>query len=224
MKKSKSFIIGLIVGLMLTTVTFASSEYIQVMFTDFNFVINGRQQKLETKPLLYNGTSYLPVREISNLLGYDITYKADTKTIVLNSSDQNKTNTIGVSPHNKTYQIGEKIQLDEIEITISSIEYLDKVGSFLANPDEVFAVVNFEVFTKFKPMDNFYWTSNQFVSSLNIEDISISTINSTGETSKVYPVKDNKAMVFTSIPVDKKLTSVSVYSPISKLPVDVMVK
>lgn len=86
MKKSKSFIMGLIVGLMLTSAVFASSEYIQAKFTDFNLIINGKQKVLQTKPLVYNGTSYLPVREISNLLGYDVTYKSDTRTIILDSA------------------------------------------------------------------------------------------------------------------------------------------
>lgn len=85
-KNSKSFIMGLIVGLILTSAAFASSEYIQAKFTDFNLIINGKQQVLQTKPLVYNGTSYLPVREISNLLGYNVTYKSDTMTIILDSA------------------------------------------------------------------------------------------------------------------------------------------
>jgi hypothetical protein len=81
----KKFISGLILGLLIATasVVAANSEVI-AKFTSFNFVVNGESKQLETQPVVVNGSSYLPVRELSNLLGYDVTYKADTKTIELN--------------------------------------------------------------------------------------------------------------------------------------------
>jgi hypothetical protein len=83
----KKFISGLILGLLIATasVVAANSEVV-AKFTSFNFVINGESKQLENQPVVVNGSSYLPVRELSNLLGYDVTYKADTKTIVLNSN------------------------------------------------------------------------------------------------------------------------------------------
>lgn len=86
----KKFIAGLIFGLIIATsvVGLANSE-ITAKFTSFNLVIDGETKQLETQPLVYNGTSYLPLRELSNLVGYDVTYKADSKTIELTKSTPN---------------------------------------------------------------------------------------------------------------------------------------
>lgn len=82
----KKFISGLIIGLVLATATsVTAASGILAQFADFNLVVNGQAKVLQTKPLVYNGTSYLPVREIANLVGYDVTYKADSRTIELNT-------------------------------------------------------------------------------------------------------------------------------------------
>lgn len=58
---------------------------IKAVFAKFNLEINGQPKEFETLPLVYNGTSYLPVRDIANLIGYDVTYKADSRTIALSN-------------------------------------------------------------------------------------------------------------------------------------------
>lgn len=79
----KKFVAGLIVGMLIMGTVFASGE-ITAMFTSFNFLVDGETKTLESQPLVYNGTSYLPVREVATLLGYDVEYQADSRTIILN--------------------------------------------------------------------------------------------------------------------------------------------
>ncbi len=88
----KKFIAGLVIGLLLATagVGLAAGEIIQATFAKFNFVVNGEAKTLETDPLVYQGTTYLPVRVVSNLLGYDVTYKADSRTIELVNNNTEK--------------------------------------------------------------------------------------------------------------------------------------
>ena len=81
----KSLIMGIIIGLLITSFSFASSDQIQAVFTNFNLTINGQNVPLQTKPIVYNGTSYLPVREISNILGYDVDFNSNTQTIILDN-------------------------------------------------------------------------------------------------------------------------------------------
>jgi len=90
----KKFIAGLIIGLMLTsTVSFAANQDISAVLTNFNFVVNGQAKTISTQPIAYNGTSYLPVRELSNLLGYEVTYNESSRTISLtNPSESNALN------------------------------------------------------------------------------------------------------------------------------------
>lgn len=52
---------------------------------DFNIVLDGKQVKLEGAPLIYDGSSYLPLKELGNLLGANVLWKGETKTIYINS-------------------------------------------------------------------------------------------------------------------------------------------
>lgn len=86
----KKMVCGIIIGLMIGTVgtaIAATNETVQAVFAEFNLVINGEVKTLETVPLVYNGTSYLPVRELSNLVGYNVTYLADSRTIQLSETE-----------------------------------------------------------------------------------------------------------------------------------------
>lgn len=92
----KKFISGILCGALLTIglPVLANSDEIIAKFTSFNFVVNGQQKSISANPVTINGSSYLPVRDVANMLGYDVTFKADTKTIEFS---------------------GDKINIDEIE-------------------------------------------------------------------------------------------------------------
>jgi hypothetical protein len=85
----KSLIIGGIIGASIMTASGAFAavgDKVEAIFAEFNIVLNGNSVVLDETPLVYNGTSYLPVRSLSNALGLDVTYKADSRTIELSSS------------------------------------------------------------------------------------------------------------------------------------------
>lgn len=82
----KKYLIGFIVGAMcmLSTNAFAAvGDKIEAVFSQFTFVVNGETLELEADPINYQGTTYLPVRVVANMLGYDVTYKHDSRTIEL---------------------------------------------------------------------------------------------------------------------------------------------
>jgi hypothetical protein len=84
----KKLILGLAVGMMIGSVTTAAAATqgeVTAIFANFILKINGQEKQLDTTPLVYDGTSYLPVRAISNLMGYDVTYTTETRTIGLNT-------------------------------------------------------------------------------------------------------------------------------------------
>ncbi len=76
-----ALVIGLLIGAAGTAV--AQTETVQANLAKFVFVVNGAEQKLDADPLVYQGTTYLPVRNVANLLGYDVTYRADERKIEL---------------------------------------------------------------------------------------------------------------------------------------------
>lgn len=96
----KKAVIGLVLGLLIGisgTAIAATNETVQAVFAKFKFIVNGEEKELEADPLVYQGSTYLPVRVVANLLGYDVTYKADSRTIELNSKqgvDDSMTNTV----------------------------------------------------------------------------------------------------------------------------------
>lgn len=108
----KKFVAGLIVGLIIGTCgfTFAASETVQATFAKFNFIVNGEPKTLEADPLVYQGTTYLPVRVVSNMLGYDVTYRADSRTIELVTAGSEETS--GSSPEPTKPMPGNNITLD----------------------------------------------------------------------------------------------------------------
>ncbi|NOU96690.1 hypothetical protein GC093_26230 [Paenibacillus sp. LMG 31456] len=72
--------IGLIIGSATTAVS-ASTEAVQATIAKFVFKVNSQEKELKNDPLVVDGTSYLPVREIADLLGYELDYEDTTRTI-----------------------------------------------------------------------------------------------------------------------------------------------
>ncbi|MFD0676659.1 MULTISPECIES: stalk domain-containing protein [unclassified Paenibacillus] len=70
----------LIIGSAATAVA-ASAEAVQATVAKFVFKVNGVEKELKNSPLVVDGTSYLPVREVADLLGYELGYEETTGTI-----------------------------------------------------------------------------------------------------------------------------------------------
>ncbi len=81
--------VGMIIGLMAGTASGAFAavgDKVEAIFSEFTILVNGDKQALDATPLVYNGTSYLPVRSLANIVGFDVTYLSDTRTIELNTA------------------------------------------------------------------------------------------------------------------------------------------
>lgn len=80
MKQMKTFIIGVVTGaiLMVGGTSFAATAIQEVkafLRPDFTVQVDGKKAKLTNTPLIYEGSSYLPVREIAGLLGKEVDFK-----------------------------------------------------------------------------------------------------------------------------------------------------
>src|SRR5690606_32035885 len=67
---------------------FAASDTVTATIAKLRFVVNGEVRDVQTEQLVVMGTTYLPVREVANMLGYDVTYRADSKTIEFKSAEK----------------------------------------------------------------------------------------------------------------------------------------
>jgi hypothetical protein len=84
----KKLVIGLVIGLMLgmSTNAFAAiGDTVSAVFAQFNYVVDGTAKTIDSPVLVYEGVSYVRTTDISNMLGYDVTYKADSRTIEFNN-------------------------------------------------------------------------------------------------------------------------------------------
>lgn len=97
MKKILAMVIatclGVIIGM--TSSVFASqSELVQATFQKMSLIVNGADKELKSDPLVYKGTTYLPVRSVFEMIGYDVEYDPATKTIKANESKKEGASTV----------------------------------------------------------------------------------------------------------------------------------
>lgn len=86
----KRTIIGIVLGLILgSTITVFASESVlskvEATIMDIKLSLNGDVIELENKPLVYNQRTYLPVREISELLELEVGWDQDNQMVTLDS-------------------------------------------------------------------------------------------------------------------------------------------
>ncbi len=80
----KKWVIGFVMGVVLMfSIQVSANNEIIAQLADFSFQVNGEQKQLQDQPLVFNGKSYLPVREVATLLDYDVDYEEAAKAIVL---------------------------------------------------------------------------------------------------------------------------------------------
>lgn len=82
MKKIKIFLIGLLAGCMLMTATPALAnsitQKIDVIFNSVQVQVNG--EKIDASTILYDGSTYLPMRKVVEAVGKDVEWNQETKT------------------------------------------------------------------------------------------------------------------------------------------------
>jgi hypothetical protein len=80
--KMKKFLIGVLVGclLMMTTPVLADSIFqsIDVVLDSVQVQVNG--EKLDANTILYNGSTYLPMRKVAEAVGKDVEWDQETMT------------------------------------------------------------------------------------------------------------------------------------------------
>ena len=86
-KWMKGFIVGVIMTTLLTGVAYGGgvSKSIKAVFNSVNIAVNG--QKVAADNILYNGTTYVPLRAISDMLGKEVVWDKSSNTANINDKD-----------------------------------------------------------------------------------------------------------------------------------------
>ncbi len=102
-RELRGFITGVIVTVMLlSTVAFSESvkQTIEVVLNSVNLEVNGK--KVEADNILYNGTTYVPLRAVAEMLGKEVGWDQETKTASINDKGvSNTSNTSNTSNYNR---------------------------------------------------------------------------------------------------------------------------
>ena len=83
-KYLKGFLSGVIVATLLINVALGDTvkKTIEVMYNSINIIVNGK--KVDADNILYNGTTYVPLRAISEMLEKEVTWDQATSTASIN--------------------------------------------------------------------------------------------------------------------------------------------
>ena len=83
----KKYIGTILIATLLTTTVYGAqiTKKIEVAFNSINIEVNGKEVKADN--IVHEGTTYVPLRKISELLGNEVTWIEKTKTAQINSGD-----------------------------------------------------------------------------------------------------------------------------------------
>ena len=85
----KKLVTAVIILTICTSIVFAQSitANIDVVFNKVNIAVNGT--KVESNNILYEGTTYVPLRAVAEMLGKDVTWNQETSTAGINDKNTN---------------------------------------------------------------------------------------------------------------------------------------
>ncbi|QOS77961.1 hypothetical protein JNUCC31_25195 [Paenibacillus sp. JNUCC31] len=80
-------VVTLGIGMMIGSATLAAAapSTIQAVISNFKVVVNNEQASLKNAPIVSEGVTYLPVREVASLLDAEVKYDSKNKQININS-------------------------------------------------------------------------------------------------------------------------------------------
>lgn len=89
MKKKTILLVLLFLLTLSVTFSFADSYFreIEVYFDNIQIVIENKLLDLEEQPFIYQGRVYVPLRFVSNKLGYTVGWDGKTKTVTIDRPD-----------------------------------------------------------------------------------------------------------------------------------------
>lgn len=208
--------IGMVIGS--ATLASAAPSTVQAVLTKFSFSVNGQEQKLESDPLVYNGKTYLPVREVAEITGYKLNYDNKSKSIKLESKEDtvvNDNTTTTPKPASTPAKNGETIDVGDFKIKVNSVTYEKEFSGFVAGKDEEFAVINFDVFITKEPVYELNWTPVRFIETFKL-DSGKELRGSSFTTDKIKTNEWSNVNVVMTVNEGSKVSEVYISDPVQK--------
>lgn len=110
MKNKKQIVVSLLTGVILgTTISVSAGTFVQAYRNEeIKVTLDGKTQIFVDEktneieyPLTYNDRTYLPLRSLSNLLGFEVDYDEETKTAIIKTPTEKDKEETKVNTENK---------------------------------------------------------------------------------------------------------------------------
>ena len=90
-KQLRGFVVGFIIATLLmgTAIGAGLTKTIEVAFNSVNITVNGK--KVNADNILYDGTTYVPLRAVAEALGKDVGWDQSTNTVSINDKVESDT-------------------------------------------------------------------------------------------------------------------------------------
>lgn len=127
----KKLIAALALGMLIgsATTALAAPDVVEATVAKFKFLVNGEEREVKTEQLVVMGTTYLPVREVANMLGHDVTFRSDSQTIELTADNADKSTTITKKGDDKMTTTEKKLPIDsDVWLRLSDPVAFEKYG------------------------------------------------------------------------------------------------
>jgi len=182
LKRSKGFIMGFMCcAILTTTVAYAQdSTQIEVYFNDLKYMIDGVQKKpIVNQGFIHSGTTYVPLRFISEALGKEVSWDGETntiwvgkklgKTLLLSAMDYARVDGAAKNDYltfDKWNGKDETKHRYGSEFTISGISYSHGLGIYLGEFSDGWGSVDYNLQGNYKQIygylgvDDFYRNSD----------------------------------------------------------------
>ncbi|MGG3282730.1 stalk domain-containing protein [Paenibacillus solani] len=216
--------IGMMIGS--ATMAVASPTTVQAVLSKFNITVDGKEQKLKSDPLVYNGTTYLPVREVAGMLNAEVTsFDNKAKIIELKTNEAQQQSTTQfepikpAQPETLNLKLNETATKGDMTLKVSSVSYADFIpyepgasaGTY-PEPGYKFAVINFDVQINAEPKDKFDWWPIEFFESAIINGKTIHR-SSSFVPNNVRSGEIKSVQIAVSVPSDLMISSITFRNP-----------
>ncbi|GAA3403997.1 peptidylprolyl isomerase [Paenibacillus hodogayensis] len=151
--KLQGMVMGIVIGVLLS-ITFVQASGtatpIQVYFKELVFKFNGVEKKPEQPSFIYDGTTYVPIRFVSESLGVPVKYNGDTGTISLGQTSYPEYPAMKIDT-GKSYEAEVKTNKGDFTIELFAKDAPKTVNSFafLANDNFYDGVVFHRILQSF---------------------------------------------------------------------------
>ncbi|WP_058485677.1 CAP-associated domain-containing protein [Defluviitalea phaphyphila] len=138
MKKVKYFVLGFsISAIIFNSPTIKAADVlknIQVAFSNIPIYVEGTKANFTKSPMIYNGTTYLPVRSVAETLGKKVLYDKESSSIYIYSEGNEPEIKKEITNNNDTSKVSEA-EFSIYNISIGDSE--EKVIQELGNPNRL---------------------------------------------------------------------------------------